>query len=146
VAPNLTVRVQDAYASQAVTSATQVDGRYAGFRATLYLKGVNSGFASRPDDVVAHEYGHVWTMYHFFLSQQGDWGRYLQARGLTNDPRLDTSYTWDRGEIIADDYRLLFGTAAAIEQRPTHLNSEISDPRAVAGLRSFFLTSWAANS
>jgi hypothetical protein len=143
IAPKLTIKVQDTYPSQTSTSVSTVDGRYQNFAAIMYLQGGSSTFSSQPDAVVGHEYGHVWTLYHLYLSQQGAWASYLDARGLTGNASLDSSYAWTRQEIIADDYRLLFGSAAAISERPTHLNSSIPDPRNVAGLSSFLTSSWA---
>jgi hypothetical protein len=142
VGPRLTVRVQDTYASQVVTSTSKTGTTYTSFTATMYLKGVNSQFASYPDATLAHELGHVWSLYHYYMSHNADWSSYLQARGLEGDPRLDTNYQWGTNEIIAEDYRILFGTAAAVSQRP-HLNSEIPDPRNVAGLREFLENTWA---
>jgi hypothetical protein len=150
IGPNLTIKVQDTYASQTVTSASASGGVYTSFRATIYLKGVSSTFVSQPDAVLAHEYGHAWSLYHLYMTQNGDWSRFLKARWtsadgsvtLATDPRLDSSYAWDRGEIIADDYRLLFGSAAAIAQRPVHMNTAIPDPRDVPGLRDFLLRTW----
>lgn len=144
VAPTLTVKVQDTYASQTVTSATTSNGTYTSFSATVYLKGVSSTFATQPDAQLAHEYGHAWTNFHLYLDRNGVWSSYLDARNLTGNPNLDTSYTWDRGEIIAEDYRLLFGSSLAISERPQHMNTSIPDPRNVAGLRDFLLTHWAA--
>ena len=153
VAPTLTVNVQDTYASSTGTSATTSStGTYVGFRATVYLKGVSSTFASQPDAQLAHEYGHAWTLYHLYMTRQGDWSTYLDSRWdsvdgsvkLSADSRLDGSYTWDRKEIMADDYRLLFGTATAVSQRNAHLNPEIADPRNQPGLKSFFLSGWAS--
>jgi hypothetical protein len=143
VGPTLTVKVQDVYASQVVNSAIKSDGRYISFKATLYLKGVNSTFADTPDHILGHEFGHVWTLYHLYMSQNGDWSSYLKARGIADDPRLDSSYSWSRNEIIAEDYRLLFGSSKAIAQSPTHMNRDLPDPRDVPGLRAFFLDSWA---
>jgi hypothetical protein len=137
VGPSLIVKVQDALASQTTFSAQSSGGRYTGFTVTMYLKGVNSTFASTPDATLGHEFGHAWTLYHLHMSQQGDWSGYLNARGIASDPRLDDTYSWSKGEIIADDYRLLFGSASAIAQRPTHLNRDIADPRDVAGLRTY---------
>ena len=144
VGPRLSVKVQDAYASQLTSSYTKSGSTYTSFTAAMYLKGVDSGFASQPDSTVAHEYGHAWSLYHLYMSQNGDWSSYLEARGLAGNPKLDTSYSWSRGEIIADDFRLLFGTDEAISQRPQHLNSEIPDPRDVGGLKDFLATVWAS--
>lgn len=151
VAPSLTIRLQDVNASQTTTSVRLIGTTYSSFRATIYLKGSGSTFASQPDSQFAHEYGHAWSMYHLYLSSGGDWSSYLGFRWsapdgstvLAEDSRLGSSYGWDKAEIIADDYRLLFGSEAAIAQRPTHMNGSIAHPSTVPGLRSFLLDSWA---
>lgn len=140
IGPTLTVRVQDTFPSQTVTGAVKLGDRYTSFSATMYLQGVNSTFADRPNAILGHEFGHVWTTFHLYLSRQGDWSSYLSARGLVSEARLDSSYSWDRGEIIADDYRLLFGSSSAVSEMPAHLNPDLPDPRNVAGLKDFFLT------
>lgn len=140
--PNLTVKVQDQYASQTTVSASKTNGVYGNAKAIVYLKGVNSNFVSKPDAIMAHEYGHAWSLYHLYMTQQGNWTSYLDARGLSGDSRLDSSYSWDRKEILAEDYRLHFGSAAAISQMPNHMNSELTDPRQVAGLRGFLSGTW----
>jgi hypothetical protein len=73
--------------------------------------------------------------------------RWTSADGsvrLSGDSRLDSTYKWNRAEIIADDYRLLFGSPLAISEAPLHMNRDIPQPSAVAGLRSFLLNTWAA--
>jgi hypothetical protein len=143
IGPTLTVRVQTQYSSQTTTGASSSGGTYSSYHATIYLQATASSvFTFRPDYVVAHEYGHAWTMYHLYISHAGDWGPYLQARGVLSDPRLDSTPNWSRNEMIADDYRMLFGTAAAVSQSG-YINSEVPDPRQVAGLRDFFLNFWA---
>jgi hypothetical protein len=152
IGPNLTIKVQDTYASQVVTSASSSDGVYTSFSAAMYLKGVDSTFSIQPEATIAHEYGHVWTLYHLYLTENGDWSAYLDARWasgdgsvrLSGDPRLDSSYMWNRKEIIADDYRLLFGSPLAITERPLHMNTDIPQPSTVTGLRSFLLNIWGA--
>jgi hypothetical protein len=152
IGPHLTIKVQDTYGSQTTAAASKSGGIYTGFTAIIYLKGVDSTFAVQPDAQIAHEYGHAWTLYHLYINHNGDWSSYLQARWsaidgsatLATDPRLDSSYTWDRKEIIADDYRLLFGDVLAISERPAHLNLAIPRPADVSGLRSFLLNSWGA--
>ena len=62
---------------------------------------------------MAHEYGAAWSMYHLYISQQGSWNAWLTARGLLGDPRVDSSFSWSKNEMIADDYRMLFGSPAA---------------------------------
>jgi hypothetical protein len=150
IGPHLTIKVQDTYASQCVTSAGTSGGVYKSFSATIYLKGVNSTFSTQPDAQLAHEYGHAWTLYHLYITHNGDWTSYLSTRWanvggsvtLAADARLDGSYAWSRSEIIADDYRLLFGSATAISERPSHLNADIPNPKDQPGLSDWFLTNW----
>ena len=152
IAPKLTVRVVDGVSTMAYTSASTSNGVYTNFTARIDLAGVNSNFANRPDASVAHEYGHVWSMYHLHITKQKDWSSYLNARWstadgsttLATDSRLDSSYSWSRGEIFGDDYRLLFGTNAAITQRPAHMTTGLVDPRQVPHLRSFLVNEWTA--
>jgi hypothetical protein len=147
--PTLTVNVQDTISSSTTTSATLSGGRYTNWTGTIYLKGINSSFANGPDDITAHEYGHAWASYWRYTAQGGSWAAYQSARWtaadgsttLANDARTNSSYTWQTDEILADDYRILFGTAAAISQR-AHMNSSIPDPRVVDGLRATLLGAW----
>ena len=150
IGPHLTIKVQDVYASQVATSASGSGGIYTSFNATMYLMGANSTFSVQPDAQIAHEYAHAWTLYHLYLTHNGDWSAYLNARWansdgsvlLSGDARLDSTYGWNRREIIADDYRLLFGSALAISERPLHMNGSIPQPSVVTGLRQFLLTTW----
>jgi hypothetical protein len=150
VAPTLTINVQDATTSQTQTSATNYAGSYTSVKSTMWLQGVNSSFANGPDASIAHEYGHAWSNYWYYTAHQGSWAGYLGARWtsadgsvtLATDARTGTSYSWNVREIIADDYRILFGTVAAVAERAGHLNTQIPDPRSVAGLRDYLLSSW----
>ena len=143
IGPSLTIKVQTQYSSGTATSASSVGGVYTSVRATIYLKATSGQvFTARPDYVMAHEYGHVWTRYHFYLDHQGDWTPWLVERGLLGDPRLETSYNWAKAEMIADDYRMLFGTSTAIAQTG-YINPDIADPRTVPGLRDWFISTWA---
>jgi hypothetical protein len=76
------------------------------------------------------------------MTQNGDWTKYLQARGLAGDTRVDSTYNWNKSEMIADDYRMLFGTVTAQNQLG-YINPDVPDPRTVAGLKDFFVNSWA---
>jgi hypothetical protein len=150
VGQHLTINVQDSNVSQTVTSASYYMGRYTAVASTIWLQGVNSGFAQRPDDTLTHEYGHAWSMYWYYLAHNADWSSFESVRPTTSDgsltlatdSRTGTSYAWLPAEIIADDYRLLFGSTLAISERPTHLNNQIPDPRDVGGLQTFLLNSW----
>jgi len=151
IGPFITINVQDGSPSTATTSAVCCHtGRYYNFAGTINLQGNTGTFASFPDSVLAHEYGHIWTLYNLYISQNGIWTSFLNERWTTssggtlaNDSRLDSQYMWTRLEIMADDYRLLFGSSAAISQTPTHLNTQILDPRNQPGLGNWMLTYWS---
>lgn len=150
VGPHLTIKVQDTYSSSCVTSATTTNGVYTGYSAVIYLKGVNSTFSIQPEAQIAHEYGHAWTLYHLYITHNGDWSSYLNTRWtnstgtvkLATDSRLDSTYDWMRSEIIAEDYRLLFGSSLAISERPTQMNTDIPQPKDQPGLGDFLLNTW----
>ena len=150
VAPMVDVQVQDTYASQTATSAVGGNGSYSYYHATIYLKGVSSGFVSAPEATATHEYGHAWNLMHLYLDHGGDWSgfttkRWSSADGsvtLAQDSRLNSSYSWDENEIMADDYRLLFGNSLAVSEWPNHLNTTIVDPRNQPGLKTWFQGTW----
>ena len=147
IAPTLTINVQDQTTTQTQTSATNYGGKYSAVKSTMWLQGVNSNFANGPDASVAHEYGHAWSNYWYYVAHQGSWGDYLTARWTTSDgsltlatdSRVGTSHSWTVREIIADDYRILFGSPAAVSERAGHLNTQIPDPRNVPGLADTLL-------
>jgi len=141
---SLTVKLQTASPSSTSASAVKLNGVYSSYKATIYLQAKDgTTFTNRPDAIMAHEYGHAWTLYHLYISHQGDWTPYLTARGLVGDPRLESSYVWSKSEMIADDYRLLFGTAAAQDEL-SYLNPDVPDPRSVGGLKDFFVNVWGS--
>jgi hypothetical protein len=133
----LIVRVQNVYPPTRLASAIERDRVR---RWTLWLYAwLGSDFSSTPDRVIAHQLGLLWIAHHFQGGTQAFWGDYLRIRGLAGDERIDSKAVWEREEILADDYRLLFGSAAAIEQYPRHVNRAIGDPRSVPGLRNFLV-------
>lgn len=152
IGPGLKIVVQDSKPTLSSIAASSVDGRYTSVSATIQLDARStSTFATRPDDILTHEYGHVWFNYYGYLKWQGDWSAYLGKRWtgsdgsttLATDARTGSSYIWTPDEIAADDYRLLFGSDAAIAQRNASLNQQIPDPRSQAGLRDWLLSTWA---
>jgi hypothetical protein len=144
IGPHLTIKVQTQYVSSTTAGASESNGVYSNYSATTYLQATStSNFNSRPDFVMAHEYGHVWTLYHLYLTEQNDWDPWLSARGLLGDSRIDSSFAWSKTEMIADDYRLLFGTSAA-QSEAAYINPQVPDPRTVPGLKDFFVTVWGA--
>jgi len=144
IGPHLTIKVQTTCSTFTTTSAGTRGGVYTSFNATMYLNASsNSLLLTRPDATIAHEYGAVWSMYHLYLTEQGSWTLWLAARNLVDDPRVDSSDVWSKGEMIADDYRMLLGTQAAQDEMG-YVNTEVPDPRTVPGLKDFFVNVWGA--
>lgn len=103
------------------------------FTATCYVS--YRSWLQEGDMTLFHEYGHAWEGFYSHRSGDSDLASYLAARGLTGDPRLESSHAWDRREMIAEDYRQLFGSAnaAAGEQE----NREVPPAAQVPGLETF---------
>jgi hypothetical protein len=98
-------------------------------------------FLTTYDRTLFHEYGHAWSMYHAYMVQQDPSLRgYLEARGLAGDPRVNSTYGWDTGEMVAEDYRQLFGSATAAQHQ--QINSEIPHPSQVPGLQEYLATTF----
>jgi hypothetical protein len=143
IGPHYTIKVQTQYASSTTTgvSGDPTTG-YSNYQAVTYLDAAaGTAFATIPDEVIAHEYGAAWGLYHLYMTEDGNWNSYLQARGILGDSRLDTNYMWNRSEILMEDYRLLFGSAAA-QNEMAQMNYQIPDARQVAGLKDFLASSW----
>jgi hypothetical protein len=144
VGPKLSVKVQDLYASATTAGASccTSSGGYYNFTTTIWLDGRStSTFSSRPDYVLGHEFGHAWTLYHLYMDQSADWGSYLTFRGILNDPRVESSYAWSKREMIADDYRLIMGSALA--KVGNYINPDVPPPATVPGFAEWFRTTWA---
>ena len=66
------------------------------------------------DVALFHEYGHSWSFYYAKIEAQSDkLTDYLKIRGITDHPKLGTSHAWSPWELIAEDYRQLFGSPSA---------------------------------
>lgn len=116
------------------TMASQSNGSYTSFDATSFLG--YTQWLNQGDYELFYEYGHIWAGYYSYLMQQdGGFGAYLQARGLLGNPNLYSSMQWMPYELIADDYRQLFGDAGAQAVAP--LNSSIPPAAQVPGLKAF---------
>lgn len=129
------------YGSQtdATTSVAGQPGSYSSFSASLWIAYLS--WLDTFDAVLFHEYGHAWSTYNADIVQQDDTlAAYLDARGITGDPRLYSSKAWDPHEMIAEDYRQLFGsaTAAAYPQA----NTDVPPAAQVAGLKDFLQTTF----
>jgi Bacterial Ig domain/SdrD B-like domain len=118
------------------TMAVRSNGAYTSYTAASYIN--YTSWLNQGDYPLFHEYGHAWSLYYtYMLQQDGGLGAYLQARGLFGDSRLYSSYAWDPKEMIAEDYRQLFGDASA--QTGGQLNKDIPLASQVAGLKDFLM-------
>lgn len=120
---------------QCVSSSQESGGVYSNFIANCqfgYLR-----WLDLHDYTMFHEYGHAWSSYYAMMVQQDTrLTGYLEARGIDpSDPRLGTSHAWNSGEMIAEDYRQLFGspTAAKLGQE----NQDIPAAKDVPGLKEY---------
>ena len=132
-APTVVVRVGYGDSDMTSAGAQQANGVYSNYRAVSY-----SSWASWLDGeaTLVHEYGHAWSLYHAYITQQDLTLRsYLRARGLEGDPRVNSAYGWHVEELIAEDYRQLFGSPNA-RLRP-QANPDIPPASSVSGLREF---------
>jgi hypothetical protein len=128
-----TIRFDFAPTGSTSTTASSTGGVYTSYAATS-----NVTFVSwlDGDDGLFHEYGHAWSLYNAYIVQQDPTlAAYLRARGLVADPRVGTSYAWNAREMIAEDYRQLFGTPSA--RAVTQMNRDIPDAKDVPGLAAF---------
>ncbi|MCA1710126.1 MAG: hypothetical protein LC789_00195 [Actinobacteria bacterium] len=127
----------DLYGSSTTTTVVGATaGRYDTYSASSYVTYLS--WLDGGDNTLTHEYGHAWSLFHAYLTQQDPTlAGYVNARGLTSDARLGSSYAWNPREMIADDYRQLLGspTAAAGSQ----MNQDIPVAAAVPGLRDYLV-------
>jgi hypothetical protein len=122
-----------------VSSVNGSAGSYSNYTATVRL--TLAGWLETGDRILDHEYGHAWSKYFATIVQQdAAFTGYLQARGLTGDSRLGTSHAWDPAEMIAEDFRQLFGSATGAA--PRQENGNIPAAAAVAGLRDYLSTTF----
>lgn len=101
-----------------------------------YLSWLDGG-----DGVLFHEYGHAWSGYYAYIVQQDpSLAVYLKARGIFDDPRLGSSHAWNRDELMAEDYRQLFGSPNA--QAMPQENRDLPPAASVTGLRDFLMSTF----
>jgi hypothetical protein len=101
-------------------------------------------FLEDANNIVAHEYGHVWENYYRWTNWKGKYDAYVDARGVLGDPRLlpGSASCWNPVEIIGDDYRVLFGKDQA---GTSHCNRDITQPKNVPGLNEFLALTYTNN-
>jgi hypothetical protein len=120
--------------TDATTSVAGSTGTFHGFTASLWISYLS--WLDNTDAVLFHEYGHSWSIYNADVVQQDDTlTSYLQARGIAGDSRLYSSKAWDPREMIAEDYRQLFGSATAASY--PQANTDVPPASQVAGLKDF---------
>jgi len=137
-APKTTIRFDISSTGSTTASASKSGSIYDSYSATSNLSYL--GWLDKNGEL-SHEYGHAWSLYHAYISQQDPtMASYIQARGLSGDSRLNTSYAWSVREIIAEDYRQLFGVSD--EQAITQLNRDIPLAKDVPGLKDFLQNSF----
>ncbi len=150
VTAHFKIIVQDTLPDQVTAHPDTING-VTTYRATIYLQGSSSStFSAAPDALMAHEYGHVWTLYAYYMLHSSNWNLYDNFRWdaddgstvIAQDPLLNKSYGWDDAEIIAEDYRLLFGSAY-VNVLPNHMNTDIVHPLLQPGLKDWLLHTWA---
>ncbi|HEX7259501.1 MAG TPA: SdrD B-like domain-containing protein [Candidatus Saccharimonadia bacterium] len=109
-------------------------GYFSGYTATIklgYISWLDSG-----DSLMFHEYGHAWSLrYAYIEAQNTDFIEYLKVRGIENDSRLDSTHGWSRREMIAEDYRQLFGSPNA--QAHPQENRAVPLAKDVPGLKEY---------
>lgn len=109
-------------------------GAYSSYSAVTTL--TYAAWRDQFDDLLFHEHGHEWSLYTACIVQQDlSLNGYLQARGLLGNPLVGSSYAWDPKEMIAEDYRQLFGTANAASY--PQINTAIPPASQVAGLKDW---------
>jgi hypothetical protein len=137
-AKDVTIRFDFAQSGNTSSLAVQSNGVYTDYRAT---SDVTWAGWLRGDGELLHEYGHAWSMSYACMIQADSTLRaYLQARGLGDDARVGTAYAWRAGEMIAEDYRQLFGTASA--QADSQMNRDIPPAKDVPGLKAFLSSTY----
>lgn len=132
-APFITIRfdlVQSGYTS---SSALQRNGVYEEYHATSNITWIRwlSG-----EGELFHEYGHAWSRYYAYMVHADPaMTDYQKIRGVYGDSRLNTSYEWSVDEMIAEDYRQLFGSSNA--GTDSQLNRSIPLAKDVPGLKEY---------
>lgn len=138
-AAHTTMRFAYGTTSTCTTGVAWVDGAYDDFHAWCHVS--YASWLDEGDRTLFHEFGHAWGYYHAYMAQQDPGiASYLEARGLLGDDRLGTSHAWNRHEILAEDYRQLFGSPNA--RQGGQMNRDIPSASAVPGLEDFLSTTF----
>jgi hypothetical protein len=107
-----TIRLDLNSANYTALGADGAPGSYSGYTASVYLNW--DAWLDHAECTLFHEYGHAWSGYYSYIVQQDPGlSGYVAARGLKGDSRLGSSHMWSPSEMIAEDYRQLFGSPEA---------------------------------
>jgi len=89
--------------------------------------------------IVAHEMGHAFHN-RFLPDGSNAWEEFRRIRGITDVSRFNAlaGHAYRPKEILAEDFRVLFGGAAAYFDGYIE-NPELASPESVGGLESFFV-------
>lgn len=88
------------------------------------------------DRTLFHEYGHAWSLYYAYIVQQDPlMTDYQKVRGIYGDTRVNSNYEWQVNEIIAEDYRQLFGSPTS--SGDGQINNSIPLAKDVPGLKEY---------
>lgn len=89
--------------------------------------------------IVAHEMGHAFHN-RFMPDGSGEWEEYRRIRGITDVSKFNelSGHAYRPKEILAEDFRVLFGGAAAYFDGYIE-NPELASPESVGGLKNFFV-------
>lgn len=121
-----------------VTSASVNGGNpglYYDYSATSYVS--YESWLDDEDRTLFHEYGHAWSLYYaYIVHQDPTMAEYQKIRGIYGNPKVNSSYEWQVNEIIAEDYRQLFGSPTAMSGT-SQMNTEIPLATTVPGLKDY---------
>ena len=135
----ITIRFDLSQSAQTAAGWQGSPGTYSNFAAVIYAG--YDFWLDGGDQGIAHEYGHAWSYYYArIIQQEPAFASYLAARGLSGDARIGTTYQWYPTEMIAEDYRELFGSENA--KLAWQLNRDIPAADDVPGLRDWFLNTF----
>jgi fibronectin type 3 domain-containing protein len=140
-----TTKVYFDYQSSAFCSSSYAGspGTFNAFSASCWIDWLS--WVDTGDQVLFHEYGHAWSHYYEYIVQQdGTFNKYLAARGLTGDSRIGTNVYWDPKEMIAEDYRQLFGSESA--RSFAQANKDIPPAKDVPNLETYLSITYMASS
>lgn len=120
------------------TPPSKVNSSYASGAAIYLAPGIGKVDPSTVAYITVHEMGHVLT-WAFLDGDQGRWDAYLDLRGLdpvTNGP--EAAHADRAREILAEDFRFLFGGALANASGSIE-NHDLVTPDRVSGLQEMLV-------